>query len=50
MYVKFPKSRWPEIKTAEDDVELYSKLSAEFIDTFWSEPDECLRQAAKGLF
>jgi hypothetical protein len=50
MYVKFPKSRWPEIKKAEDDSKLHSKLSAEFIDTFWSEPDEGLREAAKGLF
>ncbi len=50
MYVKFPKSRWPEIKKAEDDSKLHSKLSAEFIDTFWAEPDEGLREAAKGLF
>ena len=50
MYVKFPKSRWAEIKKAEDDPEIHSKLSAEFIDTFWSETDEDLREAAKGLF
>ena len=50
MYVKFPKSRWDEIKKAEDDPEIHSKLSAEFIDTFWSEPDADLREAAKGLF
>ena len=50
MYVKFPKNRWPDIKKAEDDLELHSKLSAEFIDTFWSKPDEDLREAAKGLF
>jgi len=50
MYVKFPKSRWPEIKKAEEDPEIHSKLSAEFIDTFWSKNDEDLREAAKGLF
>ena len=50
MYVKFPKSRWDEIKKAEDDPEIHSKLSAEFVDTFWSEPDADLREAAKGLF
>jgi len=50
MYVKFPKSRWSEIKKAEDDPEVHAKLSAEFIDTFWSKEDENLREAAKGLF
>ena len=50
MYVKFPKSRWPEIKKAEEDREIHSKLSAEFIDTYWSKNDEDLREAAKGLF
>ena len=50
MYVKFPKSRWSEIKKAEDDPEVHAKLSAEFIDTFWSKEDEDLREAAKGLF
>ena len=37
MYVKFPKDRWGEIEKAEDDHELFSKLSAEFVDTFWNE-------------
>ena len=50
MYVKFPKSRWSEVKKAEDDPELHAKLSTEFIDTFWVEHDEDLREAAKGLF
>ena len=49
MYVKFPKSRWPEIKKAEDDSELHAKLSAEYIDTFWNEEDDDLREAAKGF-
>ena len=30
--------------------EIYSKLSAEFIDTFWNKNDDDLREAAKGLF
>ena len=50
MYVKFPKSRWSEIKKAEDDPELYSKLSSEFISTFWSDSDEDLKEAVRGLF
>ena len=50
MYVKFPKNRWPEIKKAETDREVHSKLTAEFIDTFWSKPDVELRETAKGLF
>jgi radical SAM superfamily enzyme YgiQ (UPF0313 family) len=50
MYVKFPKSRWSEIKKAEDNPEIHKKLSAEFIDTFWSKTDEDLQEAAKGLF
>mgnify|MGYP006075932313 CR=1 FL=1 len=50
MYVKFPKDRWPEIKKAEDNAEIHKKLSAEFIDTYWSERDEDLKDAVKGLF
>ena len=37
MYVKFPKDRWAEIKKAEEDSELFSKLSAEYANTFWQE-------------
>ena len=50
MYVKFPKSRWPEIEKAENDPELFSDLRNEYIDTFWSKQDEDLQDAAKGLF
>ena len=50
MYVKFPKDRWPEIKKAEEDQEIHSRLSTEFIDTYWSHRDEDLREAVKGLF
>ena len=50
MYVKFPKDRWPEIKEAEDDSEIHAKLSKEFIDTYWSDRDDDLREAVKGLF
>ena len=49
MYVKFPKSRWPEIKKAEDDPEIHKKLSDEFIDTYWSDRDKDVKEAAKGL-
>ena len=37
MYIKFPKSRWTEIKKAETDNILYDRLHAEFIDTFWGQ-------------
>ena len=50
MYVKFPKDRWPEIKKAEDNSDLYAKLSKEFVDTYWSKRDDDLRDAVKGLF
>ena len=50
MYVKFPKSRWPEIAKAETDPILFNKLSNEYIDTFWSKKDEDLKDAVKGLF
>ena len=50
MYVKFPKDRWTEIKKAEEDPELHTKLSAEFIDIYWSHKDDDLREAVKGLF
>ena len=50
MYVKFPKNRWPEIKKAEEDPEIHSKLSEEFVDTFWSKKDQDLKDAVKGLF
>ncbi len=49
MYVKFPKNRWPEIKKAEDDPEIHKKLSDEFIDTYWSNRDKDVKEAAKGL-
>ena len=50
MYVKFPKSRWSEIKRAEDDPELFNRLRNEYVDTFWSKQDEDLKDAVKGLF
>ena len=50
MYVKFPKSRWPEIKKAEDDPDLFNKLRDEYVDTFWTKQDEDLKDAVKGLF
>ena len=50
LYVKFPKSRWPEIEKAETDPVLFKKLSSEYIDTFWSTKDEDLKEAARGLF
>ena len=49
MYIKFPKNRWPEIKKAETDQETFKKLSDEFVETYWSDRDQDLKEAAKGL-
>ena len=49
MYIKFPKNRWPEIKIAETDQEMHKKLSDEFIETYWSDRDQDVKEAAKGL-
>ena len=49
MYVKFPKDRWPEIKLAETNKEIHKKLSDEFIETYWSDRDKDVKEAAKGL-
>lgn len=50
MYVKFPESRWPEIKKAEEETpegnKAYERLKAEFMDRFWEESDEDFEAAA----
>jgi radical SAM superfamily enzyme YgiQ (UPF0313 family) len=54
MYVKFPKSRWPEVKKAEQDESLYRKLGQEFTEMCWGRPgakiEDDLAEAAKGIF
>ena len=54
MYIKFPKSRWPEIKQAETDQELCAGLRDEFVKTYWSDSkakiEDDIAEAAKGLF
>ena len=54
MYIKFPKSRWPEIKKAETDEKLRSELRDEFVKTYWSDSsakiEDDIAEAAKGLF
>ena len=54
MYVKFPKSRWPEIQWAETDPDLHARLSEEFIEMCWSDPgariEDDLAEAARGIF
>ena len=50
MYVKFPKSRWPEIKKAEEETtegnRIYNELKNEFVDLFFDEEDEDFEAAA----
>lgn len=54
MYVKFPKSRWPEVQRAETDPDVHARLSQEFVEMCWTNPrariDEDLAEAAKGIF
>lgn len=54
MYVKFPKSRWKEVESAETDPKLHAALSKEYIETYWSSPkakiEDDLAEAAKGVF
>jgi len=54
MYIKFPKSHWPEIEKAETDEELRAELREEFIKTYWSDSkakiEDDIAEAAKGLF
>jgi anaerobic magnesium-protoporphyrin IX monomethyl ester cyclase len=54
MYIKFPKERWPEIKKAETDEKLRTKLRYEFVKTYWSDSaakiEDDIAEAAKGLF
>ena len=39
MYVKFPESRWPEVRKAEEETpegqEMYEKLKEEFVEKFF---------------
>ena len=50
MYVKFPKSRWPEIELSEEDTpegnRIYNDLKDEFTDLFFDEKDEDFEAAA----
>ena len=50
MYVKFPKSRWPEIKMAEEETpeanRIYNNLRDEFIDLYFNEKNEDFEAAA----
>jgi radical SAM superfamily enzyme YgiQ (UPF0313 family) len=51
MYVNFPKTRWNEIKKAEEDSiegnRIYSELKKEFIETYWDGKSENFEAAAE---
>jgi len=54
MYVKFPESRWPEIRKAEPNTpeanRIYNNLKQEFIEEFWNVNDTSFeKSAADGL-
>jgi len=50
MYVKFPESRWPDIKKAEADTpegnKIYEQLKEEFVARFWDAKSQNFEAAA----
>lgn len=50
MYVRFPETRWPEIKRAEEDTvegrRIYDQLRAEFVERFFNPHNEVFESAA----
>jgi len=50
LYVKFPLSRWPEIKQAEQSTlegnRIFNELKDEFMDRFWNKDDQDFEEAA----
>jgi anaerobic magnesium-protoporphyrin IX monomethyl ester cyclase len=50
MYVKFPESRWPEIRRAEENTpegqKIYENLKTEFVEKFWNKESENFEAAA----
>ncbi|MCA9400629.1 MAG: B12-binding domain-containing radical SAM protein [Candidatus Omnitrophica bacterium] len=52
MYVKFPESRWPEIKKAEADTpegnRIYNELKAEFMEKFFNIKSENFEESSMG--
>lgn len=50
LYVKFPKSRWPEIEKAEKNTpegnRIFEELKQEFVDRFWVDESENFEAAA----
>ena len=54
MYIKFPKSRWAEVREAETNMEVRGWLREEFVKTYWSDSkakiEDDIAEAAKGLF
>ncbi len=52
MYVKFPKSRWPEIAKAEEETaegkRIYDQLRTEFVDRYFKKDSEDFEESAMG--
>lgn len=52
MYVKFPLSRWPDIKRAEENTpegkRIFGELKNEFVARFWQKDDQDFEAAAMG--
>jgi len=48
MYVKFPKSRWPELKKAEaltpEGDAIWESMRDEFLDTYFKEPEPAINK------
>ena len=50
MYVRFPDSRWKEIRQAEEDtpegLRIYNELKKEFMDRYWKDEGDDFEAAA----
>jgi anaerobic magnesium-protoporphyrin IX monomethyl ester cyclase len=53
MYVRFPESRWPEIKRAEEDTpegqRIYEELKGEFVEKFFDPTNESIEAASSNV-
>jgi len=53
MYVRFPESRWPEIKKAEaetpEGIRIYNDLKGEFVERFFNPNSESIESASSNV-
>jgi len=53
MYVKFPESRWPDIKKAEEDStegrKIYEELKQEFMNKFFDVKKQAIKRESSDV-